>query len=97
MFAPVKPSSQTGGFFEKLLGGLSVVTMVATVPQVISVWTAPNVGGVSLVSWVTYLIGACLWFAHGIRRHDRSIYLACIGWIALDAAVVLGILVRQSG
>jgi len=30
-----------------------------------------------------------------VRRHDRSIYLACIGWMCLDAAIVIGVLVRR--
>jgi hypothetical protein len=26
--------------------------------------------------------------------HDKTIYLACIGWIALDAAIVAGVIVH---
>jgi len=55
------------------------------------VWRA-NAEGVSLLSWATYLVSACLWLAYGLRRRDRTIYVPCIGWIALDAAIVLGIL-----
>ena len=36
-----------------------------------------------------------LWLIHGVRKHDKSIYLACIGWIILDAAIVIGVIVRQ--
>ena len=36
-----------------------------------------------------------LWLIHGLRKHDKSIYLACIGWIILDAAIVIGVIVRQ--
>jgi hypothetical protein len=28
-----------------------------------------------------------------IRKRDKTIYLACIGWIILDAAVVAGAIV----
>ncbi len=90
------PASPSAGTFQKLLGVFSILAMIATVPQVIAVWSSHAAGGVSLVSWIAYLIGACLWFAHGIARRDPSIYVACIGWIALDGAVVLGIIVRQS-
>jgi hypothetical protein len=27
-----------------------------------------------------------------VRKRDKSIYLACIGWIILDTAVVIGAL-----
>ena len=83
------------GPLDKALGALSIVTMLATVPQALNVWIGPDASGVSLVSWVSYLVAACLWFVHGVRRRDRSIYLACIGWIGLDAAIVIGILARR--
>jgi hypothetical protein len=55
-----------------------------------------SASGVSLVSWAaSYLVAASLWLIHGVRKHDKSIYLACIGWIILDAAIVIGVVVRQ--
>lgn len=95
MYAPVSRPSPPAGTLERVIGFFSIVTMLATVPQVVNVWFGPSASGVSLISWVAYLAAACLWFVHGIRKRDRSIYLACIGWIALDAAVVIGILVRR--
>lgn len=85
-------SSATG--FDKLVRVMSVVTMVMTVPQVISVWQGQEIGGVSLASWATYLVSACLWFVYGLHKRDKTIYLACIGWIALDAAIVAGVVLR---
>jgi hypothetical protein len=32
--------------------------------------------------------------SQGLKKHDRNIYLPCIGWIVLDAAVVAGVLVN---
>jgi len=79
---------------DKVLPVLSVFTMVMTVPQVWSVWVDGNVNGVSLLSWGAYLVSACLWFVHGLQRRDKTIWIACIGWVLLDAAVVAGILWR---
>jgi uncharacterized protein with PQ loop repeat len=80
---------------EKLLRGLSVFTMLMTVPQVLAIWIEHNAGGVSLISWVSYLIGACLWFVYGLQKRDKTIYLACVGWVLLDLAVVIGIVVYR--
>lgn len=71
---------------------LSVVTMAMTVPQIWTIWADRSAAGVSLASWATYLLAACLWFVHGLQKRDKTIYLACIGWIVLDGAVVLGVL-----
>jgi uncharacterized protein with PQ loop repeat len=79
---------------DKVISIMSAVTMLSTVPQVAQVWVG-TASGVSLVSWASYLVAACLWLIHGVRQHDKSIYLACIGWIILDAAIVIGVIVRQ--
>jgi uncharacterized protein with PQ loop repeat len=80
---------------ERVLRVLSVVTMLMTVPQVLNIWIDGNAGGVSIMSWSAYLVAACLWLAYGLQKHDKTIYLACIGWIALDAAIVVGVMVHS--
>jgi len=87
-------SSPSVSGLEKVLRSLSIITMLMTVPQVVTVWVGRSAGGVSLVSWSSYLIAACLWFVYGIQKNDKTIYLACVGWILLDAAIVLGVLVH---
>jgi uncharacterized protein with PQ loop repeat len=79
----------------RILPFVSVASMVMTLPQIWTVWVEGQVSGVSLLSWGTYLLGACLWFIHGLARRDKAIYVACIGWILLNGAVVAGVLVRR--
>jgi uncharacterized protein with PQ loop repeat len=78
----------------RLLGSLSVFTMFMTIPQVLTIWVGRQAAGVSLLSWSAYLISAVLWFWYGLMKRDRNIYLACVGWIALDGAVIAGVLVH---
>lgn len=80
---------------ERVLRLLSVLTMVMTVPQVLTIWVDGNASGVSMVSWASYLFAACLWFVYGIQKRDKTIYLACVGWVLLDAAVVIGIIIHR--
>ena len=93
---PVTQSQPSPAFslLDKIISLMSVVTMLSTVPQVVQVWLG-SASGVSLVSWASYLVAACLWLIHGARKHDKSIYLACTGWIILDAAIVIGVIVHQ--
>ncbi|MEP7281636.1 MAG: hypothetical protein ABI696_06625, partial [Rubrivivax sp.] len=87
--AAVSPApGATTSRLEKFLRVLSVVTMLMTVPQVWTVWVGHDAGGVSPLSWGAYLFSACLWFIYGVQKRDKTIYLACIGWIVLDAAIV---------
>jgi uncharacterized protein with PQ loop repeat len=88
-------ASPSDNVMRRFLGSLSLFTMVMTVPQVLTIWIGHQVAGVSLLSWSAYLISAVLWFWHGMRKHDPNIYLACIGWITLDGAVIVGVLVNR--
>src|SRR5260370_10759975 len=78
---------------ERVLRGISVFTLLMTVPQVLTIWVGRDAHSVSLTSWAAYLLAASLWFVYGLRKHDKTIYLACVGWILLDAAIVIGIVI----
>jgi len=73
---------------------MSIFTMLMTVPQVLTIWVGHQAAGVSVVSWSAYLLSAILWFWYGIRKGDKYICLPCIGWVGLDAAVIVGALVH---
>jgi uncharacterized protein with PQ loop repeat len=88
------PGPQASPWLEKLLPVMSIFTMVMTVPQVWSVWVEKNTSGVSMLSWGAYLLSAVLWLVHGLQKRDRTLWVPCIGWILLDAAVVVGVWVR---
>jgi uncharacterized protein with PQ loop repeat len=89
------PAAPPASGLERTLRALSVVTMLMTVPQVVAIWVSQDAGGVSLLSWAAYLVSACLWFVYGLQKRDKTIYLACIGWIVLDAAIVAGVIVHR--
>jgi len=79
--------------FGRLLGAMSVFTLLMTVPQVLTIWVGHQAAGVSVISWSAYLVSALLWFWYGLQKRDRNIYLPCVGWVGLDAAVIVGALV----
>jgi uncharacterized protein with PQ loop repeat len=64
--------------------------MLMTIPQVLTIWIGHQAAGVSILSWSAYLISAFLWLLFGLQKHDRNIYLPCVGWILLDGAVIAG-------
>jgi uncharacterized protein with PQ loop repeat len=78
-----------------LLGVMSAFTMIMTVPQVLTIWVWHQAAGVSILSWSAYLVSALLWLWYGIGKRDRNIYLPCLGWIALDVAVIAGAVVYR--
>ena len=77
----------------RLVGGMSIFTLLMTVPQVWTIWIGRQAAGVSMISWSAYLLSALLWFYFGVRKGDKNIYLPCVGWILLDGAVIAGAIV----
>ena len=86
-------ASRTETAFSRVLNATSIFTMLMTVPQVFTIWVSHQTAGVSIISWSAYLFSAILWFAYGLHKRDRNIYLPCVGWVGLDAAVIAGVLV----
>lgn len=82
--------SQPDTFLRRILGFMSVFSMLMTIPQVWTIWVNHQAAGVSVASWSAYLLSALLWFVYGLHLRDKNIYLPCVGWIALDVAVVTG-------
>ncbi len=74
----------------RLLGGMSIFTLLMTVPQVLTIWVGKQAAGVSVLSWGAYLLSALLWFWYGVQKRDKNIYLPCVGWIVLNGAVIAG-------
>ena len=77
----------------RLLGGMSIFTLLMTIPQVLTIWVGRQAAGVSVFTWSAYLFSAILWFWFGLQKRDKNIYLPCIGWIAFDLAVIVGALI----
>jgi uncharacterized protein with PQ loop repeat len=90
--AAVHRSGSDAGL-RRLLGAMSVFTMLMTIPQVLTIWIGQQAAGVSIFTWSAYLVSAILWLWFGIQKNDKNIYLPCIGWILLDTAVIVGVVI----
>ena len=81
------------GAAKRILGGISIFTLLMTVPQALTIWINHRAAGVSALSWGAYLVSAVVWFGYGLQKRDKNIYLPCVGWMVLDGAVIVGALV----
>ena len=91
--AAARHEQPSEAWLRRVLGGMSVFTMLMTVPQVWTIWVNHQAAGVSIPSWSAYLVSAALWFWYGLRKGDLNLYLPCVGWMGLDLAIIAGALV----
>ncbi len=71
---PAGVASRSDTMLSRVLGGMSVFTMLMTVPQVLTIWVGHQAAGVSVVSWSAYLFSAILWFWYGLQKRDKNIF-----------------------
>ena|SRR5215469_5348526 len=90
---PFMGASPSAKLMKRVLGNLSIFTIAMTVPQVLKIWVSYQGAGISMVSWGAYLLSAGIWLWHGLQKRDENVYLACMGWMGLDTAVIVGALV----
>jgi uncharacterized protein with PQ loop repeat len=63
-----------------------------TLPQIYQIFTTKSVSGVSLLTWVSYLLMATCWIFYGIKQKDKPIIVNNILWAIFEILVITGIL-----
>ena len=95
---PILPSvpthSNSDVSLRRTLAAMSIFTLLMSIPQALTIWVARRAEGVSILTWSTYFASAVLWLWFGLRKHDKNIYLPCVGWIVLDSAVIIGVTIH---
>jgi uncharacterized protein with PQ loop repeat len=67
-----------------------VIGPLLTLPQLYSIWVEGQ-KGVSIVSWVAYLIGAIIWLAYGVKHNDKPLIIVEAIWVLLDIMIIIGL------
>ena len=78
---PASGNSKSDSLLRRLLGGMSIFTLLMTIPQILTISVGHQAADVSVLSWGAYLLSAVLWFWFGVRQGDKIIYLPCVGWV----------------
>ena len=78
------------GIMDKLIFVVGVAGPIVTLPQILKIWIEQNATGVSVVSWIAYLILATFWLIYGIMHKEKPIIVAYTGWIIAELLVIIG-------
>jgi len=66
------------GFYGVELIGFAAafLTTIAFIPQVVQVWKTNSVEGLSLTTYIIFVIGVFLWFLYGLNIGSLSMVIA---------------------
>lgn len=80
-------------FIDKAIYLVGIFTLILTIPQVWTIWVGQNASGVSMVSWVSYMVAAIFWLFYGFVHRQKPIVMIYVSWIALDVFIIAGIFI----
>lgn len=75
--------------------GASIVHPLTAMPQVYQIYATQNASGVSLLTWVGFMLLGIIFLAYGILHKIRPMIVSQILWFTVDFLIVLGILLYR--
>ncbi len=72
--------------------GVGIFAPLALVPQILQIYTTKSGVGLSLTTWLLFILFNTLWATYGIVHKDTHIFLANILMAIFNSVVVIGIL-----
>lgn len=66
---------------------------LATIPQVIQIYSTHNAAGVSVASWSLYALFDLPWVVYAIVHKERPLMICYILWFGFNASVAVGALI----
>jgi MtN3 and saliva related transmembrane protein len=80
-------------FLDRLIFVVGFLGPLFTIPQLVNVWIAKQVAGVSFASWAAYAALDIVWIVYGFVHKEKPIVFAYMLWFIANAGVAIGVLV----
>jgi uncharacterized protein with PQ loop repeat len=89
-----KKPSQTI-FIDHLVNIAAIVHPLTALPQVYSIYSTHNVAGISLWTWLGFMLIGFVFLGYGITHRLKPIILTQVLWFFVDLMVIIGIILYQ--
>jgi uncharacterized protein with PQ loop repeat len=80
---------------DKLMAVTAIIHPLTAIPQVLIIYSTQNVSGVSLTTWLSFMIMGSIFLAYGIIHRLKPFIVTQILWFIVDVLVVLGVLMYR--
>jgi len=80
------------GFMDTIIYIVAVLGPLIAIPQVLKIWQVQDASGVSLITWIGYLLGGFFWLSYGILHKEKPIIITNALWIFVQAFIIIGII-----
>lgn len=77
---------------DKAMVAVAVIHPLSALPQVVEIFSTHNASGVSLATWVLFMLIGVIFMLYAIVHNIKPMILNQIIWFMMDFLVVIGVL-----
>jgi uncharacterized protein with PQ loop repeat len=67
----------------------------ANIPQLTRIWIDKSVMGVSIITWIGFLLGSSFWLCYGVVHKEKPIIITNGLYVAIQFFIVLGLVLQH--
>ncbi len=82
---------------DSLMGIVAFVGPLSAAPQVINIFIKQETEGVSILTWVLFMVLAVITLAYGVVHKLRPIIISQTLWLCIEALIITGVAMYGSG
>ncbi|MCH8519470.1 MAG: hypothetical protein LAT82_01820 [Nanoarchaeota archaeon] len=80
-------------FLEKIVSIISFIFPLSALPQIYNIWILNEVAGVSITTWILFLLMQIPLFLYAIIHEDKKLQTMFGLWCLMYGLVIIGIIV----
>lgn len=88
----IRKSKDFCSFIDRGVYGVGVLGVLVIIPQILKIWIDRDINGVSIITWIGFLIGAFFWFFYGLIHKEKPIIFTNLAVMIADLLVISGLL-----
>lgn len=92
MRKPLLKKNKQVKLIDRMMMVASIIHPLTTVPQVYEIYSSQNAAGVSLLTWLGFMVIGLIFLAYGITHRLTPFIVNQIIWFALDLIIIIGII-----
>lgn len=80
---------------DKSMSIAAVIHPLSAVPQVYSIYSTQDVSGISLLTWLGFMLLGLIFLSYGILHKIRPLIVTQVLWFIVDFLVVIGVIIYR--
>ena len=77
------------------MSAAAVIHPLSAVPQVYKIYSTHNVSGVSLWTWLGFMVLGLVFLTYGVAHKIKPFIVTQVLWFIVDLLVVIGVFIYQ--